>query len=246
MLAYWADSARLKILRHKLLAAENTFCRLYRRHLFARLAGFTVARPRANRNAFPTGQAQPRVLWEIVQQIFIDGVSETIPEGGLLSDVMLMEESADKYVGYVLDAPVLECLLSQFLHPEPVLVIIVVQTQTGRGSHRRGRFAKLTDEFLFLLAIWDVFIIHQHRVVEVTQGRCVELELVDLDRIIQAIHDAGSTRRHLRFRFTFGKLEKVGNFTFCGGKDAFFPLLGAGRLIKSFCIPSYPRFPDIY
>lgn len=236
MLAYWADSARLKILRHKLLAAENTFGRLYRRHLFARLAGFAVARPRTNRNAFPTGQAQPRVLWEIVQQIFIDGVSETIPEGGLLSDVMFLEESADKYVGYVLDAPVLECLLSQFLHPEPVLVIIVVQTQTGRGSHRRGRFAKLTDEFLFLLAIWDVFIIHQHRVVEVTQGRCVELELVDLDRIIQAIHDAGPTRRHLRLLLALSKLEEVGDLAFRCGEDSFFPLRRSFWPVQRFCV----------
>ena len=126
MLAYWADSARLEILRHELLAAENAFCRLYCRHLFARLAGFAVARPRTNRNAFPAGQAQPRVLWEIVQQIFIDGVSETIPEGGFLSDVMLVEEPTDKYIGYVLDAAMLERLLPELLHSEPVLVIIVV------------------------------------------------------------------------------------------------------------------------
>lgn len=231
MLAYWADSARLKILRHKLLAAENTFCRLYRRHLFARLAGFAVARPRTNRNAFPTGQAQSRVLWEIVQQIFIDGVSETIPEGGFLSDVMLMEESADKYVGYVLDTAVLQSFLSQLLHPEPVLVIIVVQTQAGRGSHRRGRFAELTDKFLLLLTVWDVFIIHQHRVVEVTQSRCVELELVDLDCIIQAIHDADSARSHLRLQLALSKLEEVGNFSFRCGEDSFFPLRRAGWFV---------------
>ena len=236
MLAHWADSTRLEILRHKPLAAENTFCRLYRRHLFARLAGFAVARPRTNRNAFPAGQAQPRVLWEIVQQIFVDGVPETIPEGGLLSDVMLVEEPTDKHVGYVLDAAILERLLPELLHSEPVLVIIVVQTQTGRGSHRRRCFAKLTDEFLLLLAVWDIFIVHQHRVIEVTQGRCVELELVDLDCIIQAIHDAGSTRRHLRLLLALSKLEEVGDLAFRCGEDSFFPLRRSFWPVQRFCV----------
>lgn len=231
---------------HIFLTADNTLSDLHRWHRLTRLTRFAVSTTASDGNALSAAVAQLRVCRQIVQQILIDGVAETIPECRLLSDVMFVEETAHQNVRYVLDATILQYLLAELFDPQPVLVVVVIKTEPGRCTHRGGSPSELLDDLLLFLTVRNLLIIHEHLVIKDAQSGSVKLKLIDLNRIIDAVDYTNTTRLHLRLRLAFSKLKEAGHFAFRGGVDSFVPFWGTSSFVKSLCIvtivPSVSRY----